>query len=153
MPEMNTFKISYDAVRKRLVFAGHTPLKVRTGKVLKGHEMAPVDCYIEPGNPLDWRLPSSFTIGTEGSSPEDDLYVRPMLVTGYKAGDTIKVPSDIDLKTLTPSDMKGTTQEAKNPIALSAIEIGVGLTYQPLGPLGTPWLPWEPVGWSMDSGL
>ena len=130
MPEINKFKISYDATRKRLVFAGHALLKVKTGKVLKAHEMATVDCVIEPGNPLDWRLPSSFTIGTEGASADEDLYVMPLLVTGYKAGDTIKVPiknlsvNDIDLKSLSPADVIGTTQEAERAIPLSAFKIG-----------------------------
>ena len=139
MPEINTFGISYDAKRRKLTFAGHALLKIRTSKVLQSQELAQVDCYIEPGNPLDWKMPSTFTIGTEDDGPDEDLYVMPMLVTGYKAGDTIKVPiknlsvNDIDLKTLTPSDVIGVTQEAKDPIPLSAFKIG-DLPMPPLVP-------------------
>ena len=51
-------------------------------------------------------------IGTEGSDPEGDLYVPPMLMRDYRPGDTIKVPvknlslCDVDLKMLSPSRSK-----------------------------------------------
>ena len=130
MPDINRFRISYDAEYRRLVHPGQGLLKVRTAKVIKGGEMASVDCQIFQANPLDCGLGSSFTIGSEGMPLDEDLYVPPLLVTGYRPGDVISVPiknmsvCDIDLKSLPPDMGIGVTQEAKNAIPLTAFKIG-----------------------------
>ena len=128
MPDINKFRISYDAARRKLIFAGQGNLNVKTSKVLKGGEFAEVECVISAANPKDEGLASDFTIGSDDE--DGDLYVPPFLVRDYKPGDVIKVPmknlsvSDLDLKKLSPSDAIGVTQEAKDPIPLSAFKIG-----------------------------
>ena len=130
MPDINRFRISYDADHRKLVFPGQAHLKVRTSQILKGGEMANVECQIFQANPYDCGLGSSFTIGSEGMPLDEDLYIPPLYVTGYRPGDIISVPiknmsvCDIDLKKLPPDMGIGVTQEAKNPIPLSAFKIG-----------------------------
>ena len=54
MPDINKFRISYDADHRKLVFPGQAHLKVRTSQVIKGGEMANVECQIFQANPTPW---------------------------------------------------------------------------------------------------
>ena len=130
MPDINRFHISYCSWERKLIFPGQANLKIKTSQVIKGGEMANVECQIFQANYMDAGLGSSFTIGSEGMPIDEPLYVPPMYVSGYKPGDVISVPvknmsiCDIDLKKLPPTFNLGVTQEAKNPIPLSAFKIG-----------------------------
>ena len=130
MPDINKFHLSYDSWDRKIIFPGQANLKIKTAKVIKGGELANVECQIFQANPMDGGLGSSFTIGSEGVPLDEPLYVPPMYVSGYRPGDVISVPvkntsvCDVDLKGLPPTFNLGVTQEARNPIPLSAFKIG-----------------------------
>ena len=64
MPDINRFHISYDAWDRKLVFPAQANLKIKAAQVIKGGEMANMDCQIFQAHPLDCGLGSSFTIGS-----------------------------------------------------------------------------------------
>ena len=86
MPDINRFHISYCSWERKLIFPGQANLKIKTSQVIKGGEMANVECQIFQANHMDSGLGSSFTIGSEGTPLDEPLYVPPLYVSGYKPG-------------------------------------------------------------------
>ena len=53
MPDINRFHISYCSWERKLIFPGQANLKIKTSKVIKGGEMANVECQIFQANYMD----------------------------------------------------------------------------------------------------
>ena len=130
-PEIDEFQISYDAREgeRRLVFPGEAMVRPKTGVVLKAGETAMVECEIAELSRPD-RLGTRFTIESEQWEDDTDLHISPVLVSGYKLGETVRIPvtnlsiAEVNLQEIDIMKGIGTATRAPEAIPLEAFKIG-----------------------------
>ena len=130
-PDIDKYEISYDATEgeRRLLFPGESLVKPAKSRIIKAGETAMVTCTIDPMGRA-FRGGTQFTIDSELTEDDTDLYIPPVMVRGYQSGDTIDIPvhnlsvNDINLKEIDIMKGIGTAARAKEAIPLEAFKIG-----------------------------